>query len=176
MDASSVTRRSAHANCGETMAPRDTADIVRVVIEEIWNKGALDLADELIAQDYINHGGLIPDVVRGPEAIKLSVALYRLAFPALEIAIDELAVDGEIATLRWTARGMPTDGGVANATAGVPRALVGVTLSRFAGRQIVESWTYWDVEGEVNRLGLISNRSDRHSGVHSHDDTSGFVA
>jgi hypothetical protein len=176
MDASSVTRRSAHANCGETMATSERLSVIRLVIEELWNQGALDLADELFAHDYVNHGGLIPDVVRGPEAIKLSVALYRLAFPALEIAIDELAVDGEIATLRWTARGMSTDGGVPNATAGVPRALVGVTLSRFAGRQIVESWTYWDAEGEVSRLGLIPNGSDRHSGVHSHDDASGFVA
>jgi SnoaL-like polyketide cyclase len=176
MDAICVASRPAHANWGETMATSERLSVIRLVIEEIWNQGALDLADILIAPDYINHGGLIPDVVRGPEAIKLSVAFYRLAFPALQIAIDDLAVDGELATLRWTARGMPTDGGVPNATAGVPSALVGVTHSRFAGRQIVESWTYWDAEGEVSRFGLMPNRSDRHSGVRSHDDASGFVA
>ena len=55
---------------------------MRQVIEEIWNDGDLELADQVFALDYINHGGLIPDLVRGPEAIKVSVALYWLAFPS----------------------------------------------------------------------------------------------
>jgi hypothetical protein len=52
----------------------DTA-LVRRVIDEIWNAGDIDLADELFASTYVNHGGLIPDLVKGPECIKFSVAL-----------------------------------------------------------------------------------------------------
>jgi hypothetical protein len=52
-------------------------ELVRLAVEEIWNQGDLDTADAVFTPDYVNHGGLIPDLIRGPEAVKLSVALYR---------------------------------------------------------------------------------------------------
>ena len=65
------------------MSSSNNEALVRRAVESIWNRGDLDLADELFAPDYVNHHGLIADVVRGPEAIKVSAALYRLAFPDL---------------------------------------------------------------------------------------------
>jgi hypothetical protein len=47
------------------MVPACEAGLVGRVIEEIWNAGDLDLADELFGATRINHGGLIPDLVRG---------------------------------------------------------------------------------------------------------------
>lgn len=35
----------------------DDASLVRRVVEEIWNAGELDVADELFDPSYINHGG-----------------------------------------------------------------------------------------------------------------------
>lgn len=43
--------------------------VVRRAIEAIWNRGDLDVADELFAADYVNHHGLISDLILGPEAI-----------------------------------------------------------------------------------------------------------
>jgi hypothetical protein len=149
------------------MPTSELANIIRSVIKEIWNQGALDQTDLLFAPDYVNHGGLIPDLVRGPEAIKFSVALYRLAFPALQITIDDLAVDGEIATLRWTARGTPT---------GPKRALTGVTYGRFEGRQIAESWTFWNAEGDRVDTGLGPLLLDRPVRGRNKVKTNGFVA
>lgn len=57
--------------------------LVRRADEEIWQRGDLALADVLCAPDDVNHGGLIPDVGRGPAASKVSVALYRTAVPDL---------------------------------------------------------------------------------------------
>jgi predicted SnoaL-like aldol condensation-catalyzing enzyme len=166
-DAKCVARRRVNANCGEIMPTSELVNVIRMVIEEVWNQGALDRADIFFAPDYINHGGLIPDVVRGPEAIKFSVALYRLAFPALQIAIEDLAVDGEIATLRWTARGEP---------AGAGHALSGVTYSRFAGRRIAESWTYWDAKGDASLLGVVPHRAEPYGRARGANGAGGFVA
>src|SRR3954471_24037641 len=126
-----VLRRTDGQERPWTVTAATNAQLVRQVIEEIWNGGDLELADQVFAPDYVNNGGLIPDLVRGPEAIKFSVALYRLAFPDLQIAIDDLAVEGEIATLRWTARSVASGDRVQSAAAGVQGALVGVTVSRF---------------------------------------------
>src|SRR5919109_2020826 len=90
------------------MPAEQNAALVRRAVEEIWNGGDLDLADVLFALDYVNHDGLIPDLVRGPEAIKISVALYRTAFPDLQITVEELIAEGETVVLYWTARRTPS--------------------------------------------------------------------
>src|SRR6266700_395262 len=71
------------------------ASLIHRVIDEIWNAGDLDLADELFGAAYVNHGGLIPDLVPGPEGVKFSVALYRTAFPDLQLCADDLRPSGE---------------------------------------------------------------------------------
>jgi len=61
------------------------------------------VADEVFSPDYTNHGGLIPDLVRGPEAIKISVALYRIAFPTFASLWPTSArIEG-----RWWSTGRP---------------------------------------------------------------------
>ena len=112
---------------------KDAALLYRVV-DEIWNGGNIDLADELFSSDYVNHGGLIPDLVKGPEGVKFSVALYRAAFPGLRIRVDSLSsIEGSI-NLRWTAESTSNNG----------HEFSGTITSSVAGGQVVESWTSWD--------------------------------
>jgi hypothetical protein len=135
------------------MVEAHNAALVRRAVEEIWNRGQLDVADVLFAADYINHAGLIPDLVRGPEAIKISVAFYRTAFPYFQITIDALTAKRDAVVLRWTAySSAPPAGQVASTT---PGTLVGIIVSRCRGGQIVESWAQWDQAGMVKQLGLI---------------------
>gem|GEM_PF-1548938 len=131
------------AGTGEYMTEAHNAVLVRRMVEEIWNRGDLRVADLLFTSDYINHAGLIPDLICGPEAIKISVALYRSAFPELQIAIDELTAKRDAVVLRWTARGSATQG-----------SLTGILVSRIADGQIAESWTEWDRAGVLAGLGI----------------------
>jgi len=127
--------------------------IVRRVIEELWNEDRLDVADELFAPDFVNHGGLIPDLLHGPEAVKISVVLFRRAFPELHISLDELRSDGELVLLRWTARATHrSSASPANGATRHPGELTGQTCSRVAGGKIVESWTEWDQTTTLGRL------------------------
>jgi predicted ester cyclase len=129
--------------------------LVRRAVEAIWNRGELDVADVLFAADYVNHDGLITDLVRGPEAIKVSVALYRTAFPDLQLTVDDLTAEGDTVLLHWTARGTPAvdrSGGARTSTAGT---LSGTLTSRLAGGQIVESWVQWDRDGALTQVGLL---------------------
>ncbi len=134
------------------MAEAHTAALVRRAVEDIWNGGNLDLADVLFAADYVNHMGLIPDLVCGPEAIKISIAFYRTAFPELQIAIDELTATRDAVLLCWTARSStPLVGRSFTATQDV---LMGTMICRFAHGQIAESWMHWDQAGVLEQLGL----------------------
>ena len=135
--------------------PEPNAAVVRRIVTQVWNRGELDLADHLVAPTYVHHGGLIPDLIQGPEAIKISAALYRIAFPGLSITVDRLVADGDMVELRWTARArgaLPqgADRGSQRAT------LTGTTHSRLCQGQIVESWTTWDRDGVLRRLAIVS--------------------
>jgi hypothetical protein len=138
------------------MAETHNAALVRRAVMEIWNRGKLDLADVLFAADYVNHAGLIPDLVRGPEAIKFSVAFYRTAFPNFHISIDELTAKRDAVVLRWSARSSaPLAGSASSAT---QHTLKGIIVSRCAGGQIMESWTHWDQAGVLELLGIYRER------------------
>src|SRR4051812_41040855 len=96
------------------MVDKGSLAVVRQAVEDIWNCGDLAVADVLFAPTYVNHGGLIPDLVRGPEAIKSAVALYRTAFPGLHITVQSLLGQGDMVELRWVARNaVPSASGAA---------------------------------------------------------------
>ena len=59
--------------------------VVRRLFEELWNKGNLPVADELIAPTYTHHDAATPDVGRGPDREKKRVTLYRNALHRLSI-------------------------------------------------------------------------------------------
>ncbi len=138
------------------MSAEHNAAVVRRAVEAIWNRGELDVADRLFAADYANHGGVIPDLVHGPEAIKLSVALYRAAFPDLHIMVDELIAKQDTVLLRWTARSTRPGEPDRRWSSGTPNMLTGVTISRLAGGQVLESATDWNRTAVLARLGVLS--------------------
>jgi predicted ester cyclase len=124
---------------------------VRRAVEHIWNRGELDLADSLFAAAYVNHGGLISDLVHGPEAIKISVVLFRTAFPEVRVTIEGLTTEWDTVDLRWTAESTPS-----NARPGERRGrLTGTTRSSLAHGKIVESWTVWDHASALRRLHVV---------------------
>jgi hypothetical protein len=127
--------------------------LMRRAIELIWNRGDLDAADELFAPGYVNHYGLIADLVLGPEAIKVSAALYRVAFPGLHVSVEEISTVEDTVVLRWTARTGP-DKMVGDLVASKSKSLTGITRSRIAAGKIVESWTEWDRIGVLRELGV----------------------
>lgn len=124
--------------------------LVRRVIDDIWNAGNIALAGDLFAANYVNHGGLIPDLVKGPEGIKFSVALYRAAFPDLHINVDSLSAIGGSVQMHWTAW-----------SAG--QAVTGETRSSVVDGRVVESWTTWDSIAALQELGVFQPRHEETS-------------
>jgi predicted SnoaL-like aldol condensation-catalyzing enzyme len=134
----------------------DTATWIRRALNAIWNEGRLDLADELFAPAYRNHGGVIPDLVRGPEAIKVSVALYRAAFPRLRLVMVDLLTQASIVALHWIAYPDAADDESIARSADRADPLRGMTFARLDDGQIVESWTSWERQRDDDRRGVVA--------------------
>jgi steroid delta-isomerase-like uncharacterized protein len=77
--------------------------VIRRHVEEVFNKGNLSIADEIISPDYIYHGPL--GEFKGVEGFKQMVAMARKALPDIHYTIDEMVAEDETVTVRYTMTG-----------------------------------------------------------------------
>jgi steroid delta-isomerase-like uncharacterized protein len=129
--------------------------VVRRLIEEVWNKGNLSLADQLFTSNYTHHDSSSPDFGHGPESEKKRATLYRNAFPDLRLTIEDIMAEGETVMTRWSCRG--THKGDLNGIAptGKQFTISGTTVGRFANGKIAESFVNWDALGLMQQLGAV---------------------
>jgi steroid delta-isomerase-like uncharacterized protein len=128
---------------------------VRRLFDELWNKGNMAVADELIAPTYIHHDAATPDVGRGPEGEKKRVTMYRTAFPDLRLTIEDTIAEGETVVARWTCRGAHRGELHGIAPTGKQFAFAGVSIVRFVGGKMAEGWINWDALGLMQQLGAV---------------------
>ena len=129
--------------------------IVRRLIEEVWNKGNMQVADELFAPNYTHHDPSTPDVGRGSEGEKKRATHYRAAFQDLRITVEEVLAEGETVTARWSCRGNHKGELNGIAPTGKQFSITGMTIARFANGKITEGWVNWDALGLMQQLGAV---------------------
>jgi len=131
-------------------------NVVRRLFDELWNKGNLQVADELIAPNYMDHDPSTPDFGKGPEGEKKRVTLYRTAFHDLRLNIEDLYAEGETVVARWSCRGVHKGDLSGIAPTGKQIAITGVTIVRFSNGKMVEGYVNWDALGLMRQLGVVS--------------------
>ena|SRR5215831_19630806 len=129
--------------------------LVRRFIEEVWNRGNLSLADQLISANYLHHDNATPDFGPGPEGEKKRAGLYRTAFPDLRFTIEDMVAEGETVTSRWSSHGTHRGPLSGIAPTGKTVTISGITINRLAGGKIVEGWVIWDALGMLQQLDLV---------------------
>src|SRR5260370_34892897 len=127
--------------------------IVRRLIEEVWNKGNLLLADELFTPNYEHHDASTPDFGRGPESERKRVTLYRTAFPDLRLTIEDLIAEGETVMARWFCRGTHKGDLNGMAPTGKQFTISGVTIARLLNGKLAEGYVNCDALGLMRQLG-----------------------
>jgi steroid delta-isomerase-like uncharacterized protein len=133
----------------------DTKAIARRFLEEAFNSGNLDVVDELVAPEFVNHDAALPEPGVGIEAAKASINGYREAFPDLRLTIEQQLAEGEYVTTRWSARGTHQGNLMGMAPTGKQATVTGITIDRIVDGRFVESWTNWDTLGLMQQLGAI---------------------
>jgi steroid delta-isomerase-like uncharacterized protein len=128
---------------------------VRRLVEEVWNKGNLSLADELYAANYTHHDPSTPDAGKGPESEKRRATLYRGAFPDFRLTIDDILADGETVTARWSCHGTHKGALGEIAPTGKQFTISGISVVRFTSGKMVEGWVNWDALGMMRQLGVV---------------------
>jgi len=124
---------------------------VRRLIDEMWNQGKLEVADEVFAPDFnnLNPG---PDEEPGTAGLKGHVRLDREAFADYKVVIDEMVADGDLVVVRqsWSGKHVGLRRGFAP-TGKVIRGSA-VNFFRFADGRIVERWGIVDALGVMRQM------------------------
>jgi steroid delta-isomerase-like uncharacterized protein len=131
------------------------ADGSRRMIEELFGAGRYELADELVAEAAIGHDPALPEPAMGPEGVKQGARGYREAFPDLSMKVEEIVAENDLVAVRWTARGTHKNELFGIAPTGKEATVTGITIDRWAGGKIAESWTNWDTFGLLQQLGAV---------------------
>ena len=113
-----------------------------------------DLIDEVYAAELVWHE---PDQdVQGYEQAKQFVAMYKTAFPDLNVTVEDAIAEGDKAVTLWTIRG--THQGEIEEfgpPTGRQVELQGLTLHRIEGGKIAEEWNSYDNLSLMQQLGLV---------------------
>jgi steroid delta-isomerase-like uncharacterized protein len=133
----------------------ETKAIARRLLEEAFNSGNLDVVDELVSPEFVNHDAALPEPMLGIEGAKASIAGYRAAFPDVRLTIEQQVAEGEFVTTRWSARGTHQGDLMGIAATGKQATVTGITIDRIVDGRFVETWTNWDTLGLMQQLGVI---------------------
>jgi len=135
------------------MSTEESKAMLRRVAEEIFNKGNLAVADELIASNYVYHLPGQPDI-HGPEGFKQMVTMYRTAFPDFHMTVDDMVAEGDKVVHHLTIRGTHQGDFMGVAPTGKQVTMPVLTVSRFAGGKEVEASSFTDTLGVLQQMGV----------------------
>lgn len=130
-------------------------ELVRRVIERVWNTGDFNSIKDLVADDFVIHLSGSGEDIRGPENIKRFYSEIYKAFPDIHFKIiDQIAEDNKVVT-RWSAtgthkgdfKGIPATGNKINFTA--------TDIDEILDGKFVECWSNTDDLTLMQQLGVV---------------------
>jgi predicted ester cyclase len=128
--------------------------VVRRLIEEGFNQGRLEVAEELTSAELVEHQNFGPNHPAGEAGVKAVIASLRRAFPDFHLEIEHLTVDGDKVWLRMVGSGTNDGPFMGNEPTGRPMRTDVFDLIRVADGKIVEHWGVPDRLGTLFQLGL----------------------
>ena len=144
------------------MPAEENKDIMRRYFG-VFEQGNIDLLDELLASDYLNHTPATPEVPTGPEGVKGVVSMFRGGIPDLRVVVEDMIAEGDKVVTRYTMEG--THGGE---LFGVPPtgqqlSIKSISVERVSEGKIREHWRITDSLEMMQQLGLVRESGQEES-------------
>ena len=129
--------------------------LAKRAFEELLSGGRFELAEQLYAKDFVNHG-----IHRNASLEEDQAALkgWHQAFSDIAIVPKKLIAEGDLVTVYWVARGTNTGAGNGLPATGKKAELAGITIWRIVDGKIKEEWSAFDQLSMMQQLGLLSSQ------------------
>ena len=122
---------------------------------EVFNKGDVNVADEVMAADYVEHAQVPPGLPPSLAGFKLFVPAFRAAFPDFQFTVDDMIAEGDKVVVRLTARGTQKGEFAGLPASGKQATWSEIHIVDMADGKVVEHWVVQDQLGMMQQLGFI---------------------
>jgi predicted ester cyclase len=133
----------------------DSKALMWRITEEIWNNGRLELIDDLIAEDLVDHVELAGLEGTGRARYRASIEVIRAAFPDYQNPLDLVLADGTFAVSYGRSTGTHRGEFMGVSPTGRSIDVPTFGILRFANGQAVERWGAMDSLLMLQQLGLM---------------------
>ncbi|HYZ09875.1 MAG TPA: ester cyclase [Pseudonocardiaceae bacterium] len=123
------------------------------LMEEVFNKGNYDAADQLVAPNFLNHEA--SEGPRGPEGFKATARWLHNAFPDLHAVLHETVAEGDLVVGRITLSGTHRGEFMGAQPTGQRFSVQHLHMYRIADGKLVEHWACRDDVAQLAQLGLM---------------------
>ncbi len=123
--------------------------------EEVWNQGKLDVLDEILSPEYINHNPGFESPKPGPEGLKPIVVAIRTGFPDLKYIIEKLIVTSDYVAVYVTMTGTHRGVFFGIEPTGKKIEVHQMQFERISDGKMVEHWRVTDDLSMLKQLGQI---------------------
>jgi steroid delta-isomerase-like uncharacterized protein len=112
------------------------------VFQENFNQGKFQVAEEIYARDFQNHGlHRAASLQEDQDAVHAE----KKAFPDLKMTVDMMVAEGDLVSVVWTFRGTHTAAGYGGLPpTGAKIETRGITVWRIVDGKIQDEWTAFD--------------------------------
>jgi predicted ester cyclase len=126
---------------------------VRHFYEEVWGRGNLDVADELFAEDFVDHGPM--GDMAGRDTFKQMVAQWRDAVPDVHCEVDTVIARGDLCAWLVRTTGTHTGDALGFPATGRRFETVSANIGRFRDGRAVEHWAEQGMFPMLVQIGVI---------------------
>ena len=134
----------------------DPATVVGRFIDECWNRGRIDLVDELVSAEFIDHLPFDESISDGIDGLKTLIELCRLGFSDLRLHVEDMVAEDDRVVARFVARGTH-DGSFMGALPSHRCLNVEViAIYRVEHHQIIDQWCAFDTARVFQQLGIAA--------------------
>lgn len=137
------------------MSAQENKAIIYYGFDEAFNKGNLDILDEIFAPNCVGYDPTQPEEVRGPKSVKQIINGFRTAFPDIHVTIEDQIAEGDKVVSHWTIRGTHQGDFAGMPPTGKQVTVTAIVIDRFCDGKIIEYWAYRNDLGMLQQLGII---------------------
>ena len=139
---------------GQTNEEAKNIQQLKRFYDEVVNKGKVDLFDELLSENFIEHEEL-PTMAKGREGVKEFFKMYRGAFPDLKFTVNDMTAKGDKVWAYITITGTQKGPFMDMPASGKKIEIKGFDLLRFSNGKAVEHWGVTDTAAMMQQLGAM---------------------
>jgi predicted ester cyclase len=129
--------------------------LTRGVLAEMFERGNLDAAEELIHPEFVNHEAPA-DNPQGPEGLKETIGWLRGLWGPMRFEVEDEICEGDKVVARVVMHGRHVGEFLGKAPTGKEFATKQIHIWRIEDDKVVEHWSVRDDLGQALQLGLLS--------------------